>query len=149
MYKNSQILAISNEVSYVPLVLRNPLSSLVTALPYIDEESDVNMNLQINGLIEDEIKMLDKHKNYLESLPEPELNFINSERFSSEVERIKNDKESMLIIMKRYELDDNIPLEKLNDPSIWKKLLDHLATLYQYNNMKLVYILVAHKFYIF
>ena len=136
MNQNSKMLAISNEAVYVPLVLRNPLSSLVTALPYIDEENDNNMNLKINGLIEDEMKKLDKHKNYLESLPEPKFNYINSQEFNSEIDRIKNDKEIIANLMKRYQFDDIVPLDKTNDPLIWKKLSDHLATLYQYNNMK-------------
>ena len=133
------ILAISNEVNYVPLVLRNPLSSLVTALPYIDEENDNNMNFKISGLIEEEMKKLDKQKNYLEDLPKPELNYISSEAFASEIERIKNDKEILSVLMKRYEIDDAVPLEKINDPLIWKKLLEHLSTLYQYNNMKFLF----------
>jgi len=136
MFKNTQILAISNTENYVPLVLRNPLSSLVTALPYIDEENDNSMNFKINSMIEDEMKKLDRHKNYLESLPEPKLTYMNSPEFASEIERIKNDKEIISNLMKRYELDDIVALEKIGDPSIWKKLLDHLSTLHQYNNMK-------------
>ena len=42
----------------------------------------------------------------------------------------------MINLMKRYELDDMVPLEKTNDPSTWKKLLDHVSILYQYNTMK-------------
>lgn len=129
-------LAITNEKQYVPLVLQNPLSSLVTALPYIDEENDKEMNVKINVLIEEEMKKIDKNKNYLNDLEEPEFKYINSQFFTSEIDRIKNDKETLLSIMKRYELDDIIPLERMNDPSIWKRLLDHLSILYQYNNMK-------------
>ena len=137
MQRNPEILAISNSETYIPLVLKNPLSSLVTALPYIDEENDNTMNFKVTSMIEDEMKQIDKHKNYLETLPEPKLTYLNSPEFLSEIERIRNDKEIIMSLMKRYELDDIVPLDKMNDPSIWKKLLDHLSIMHQYNNMKL------------
>lgn len=137
----NNILAIANEAQYVPLVMRNPLSSLVTALPYIDEENDNEMNVQINGLIEEEMRRNHKSKNYLESLPPPKLNYIDSDAFNMEIDRIKNDKDSMINLMKRYELDDMIPLEKSNDPSTWRKLLDHISILFQYNTMKYLFII--------
>ena len=137
MLRNPEILAISNTETYIPLVLKNPLSSLVTALPYIDEENDNTMNFKITSMIEDEMKQIDKHKNYLEALPEPKLTYLNSPEFLSEIERIKNDKEIIMSLMKRYEIDDIVPLDKMSDPTIWKKLLDHLSIMHQYNNMKL------------
>ena len=70
-HNQNNILAIANEAQYVPLVMKNPLSSLVTALPYIDEENDSEMNVQINGLIEEEMRKNNKNKNYLENLPQP------------------------------------------------------------------------------
>lgn len=136
MIHNPPLLALSYKEAYVPLVHRNPLSNLVTALPYIDEETDTATNVAINAMIESEMNQMDRHKNYLESLPQPKLSLLESPEFAAEIERIKSDKEIIMKLMKKYELDDNVPLEKLGDPAVWRKLVEHLAILHQHNNVK-------------
>lgn len=91
---------------YVPLVYRHPLNNLINALPYIEEENvkDEKITNLAYQMIENELKTL-KKKDYLEELPLPNLEFIFSDEFDNEIEKIKS--KSNEKINKKYELDLN------------------------------------------
>lgn len=88
----------------VPLVYQHPLNNLINALPYIEEENvkDEKITNLAYQMIENELKTL-KKKDYLESLPLPNLEFIFSDEFDTEIEKIKS--KSNERISKKYDLD--------------------------------------------
>jgi len=67
MYINSSLALPSSKL---PLVYRNPLTALVTTLPYIDEELDPIQKRKVNALITAELAKMDKY-DYLADLPMP------------------------------------------------------------------------------
>ena len=82
MEQNSKNLLMLKSSS-IPLVLQNPLSVYVTALPYIDVEENEEIKRKVNKMIQDEMKMMQK-KDYLENLKFPELKILNSSQYNTE-----------------------------------------------------------------
>jgi len=82
---NDTVLALTS--SHVPLVFQNPLSNLVTSLPYIDQDPDPRMQNTINMMIQEEMRNL-AEVDYLQTLPLPEFKFEKNETILKEYERI-------------------------------------------------------------
>ena len=59
------------------LVFQNEYSHLVTALPYIDEKlDDPSYKDKVSDMIRQEMKTMDRSKDYLEKLQLPKLNHL-------------------------------------------------------------------------
>ena len=72
-----------------PLVYRNPLSHLVSALPYIDAEATVHKS-QVLHLINAEQALLHTDpQDYIKDLRLPRTPFLDSPEFEEEVRRVK------------------------------------------------------------
>lgn len=73
--------------SNIPIVFQNPLSNLVTSLPYIDEDPDPRMQNTINRMLNEEMQNM-AEVDYLQNMPLPEFKFEKNEQILKEYERI-------------------------------------------------------------
>eukprot|EP00794_Sanderia_malayensis_P014902 gene14902-16446_t len=105
------------------------------ALPYIDQDyEESGVRDAVNALIEEETRRYRPTKNYLEYLPESNLNAFETVMMKKEFERIKNQQPMEHLSMKRYELPQPSANQKA-DVSAWTECiknsmaqLEHQAT---------------------
>jgi len=119
----------------VPLVFRNPLSSLVTSLPYIDGEMDSRTKREVLRLIEEEMKTMPQ-KDYLEDLKLREVNLDKLPYVKYEQERIEKGKPFEAVDTQRYELQSVIGNLDYNDEASLKMAIDKVNILSQHNSFR-------------
>ncbi|EGR34879.1 hypothetical protein IMG5_001090 [Ichthyophthirius multifiliis] len=124
-----------------PIVYQNPLSKLVTSLPYIDEDLDKIQKNQIERMIRKEMAQMSQN-DYLENLPAPKSTLLQSQFIQVEFERVTNKK--LLEPPKQR----NLPLINISsaDNEVLKSFIEEVKIISQHNCMKLINLELFNKF---
>jgi len=126
-------------ITYIPQTLASKTenSDLVLSLPYVDTElTDPVLKKQMQDLIKGELKIMrmesgGKKKDYLSSLPLPELPIINSKEIQDEIERVKKTGIRKIDLQKYESRVD--PPEKKDDMELWDKTINQAKINYEYS----------------
>ena len=106
------------------LYMENEHFSLVDALPYIDTQlGAAEVAQQVKALIEEEMTQFET-RDYLASLPAPELPFLNSSNMQEEFSRVSVRQPLGAIDQKKYEIE-RPEGEAAEDEESWKKIASH------------------------
>lgn len=117
------------------LFMENEQYNLVDALPYIDTQlGSTEVAQQVKALIDEEMGHFEP-RDYLESLPAPELPFLEGETMSKEFARLEAGQPFQGIDTERYKVD--IPEgEQAQDHELWKKQAESLQMQLEYNRLR-------------
>jgi pre-mRNA-splicing factor SPF27 len=117
------------------LFMENEQYNLVDALPYIDTQlGSTEVAQQVKLLIDEEMAHF-KPRDYLSSLPAPELLHLGSEIVSKEFERIEAGAPSQGIDTGRYKVDTPEGADA-QDEATWKKQGENLQMQLEYNRLR-------------
>ncbi|CAK9301115.1 unnamed protein product [Gordionus sp. m RMFG-2023] len=98
---------------------------IVDALPYIDQGfDDLRIREIALSLVEEETKRYKPTKNYLEHLPQLNLNDFETDIMKNEFARIANHNPMEMMNMRRYELPTPPP-GKLTDITAWNEAVEN------------------------
>jgi len=117
------------------LFMENEHFGLVDALPYIDTQlGSTEVAQQVKALIEEEMGHFDP-RDYLASLPAPELKLLESEPMQEEFGRVSMRAPLAAIDLKKYEVEK--PEGKAEqDEKSWKSATDVLHRQLEYNRVR-------------
>jgi len=117
------------------LFMENEQYNLVDALPYIDTQlGSTEVAQQVKALIDEEMDHFDP-RDYLASLPAPELPFLEGDTMSKEFARLEAGLPFQGIDTGRYKVDTPEG-EKAQDGDLWKKQADNLQMQLEYNRLR-------------
>lgn len=117
------------------LFMENEHYSLVDALPYIDTQlGQSEVAQQVKALIDEEMNLFEP-RDYLASLPAPELPFMEGETMSKEFERLEAGQPFQGIDTGRYKVDTPEG-EDAQNHELWKKQAENLQMQLEYNRLR-------------
>merc|ERR1719453_1472689 len=117
------------------LFMENEQYSLVDALPYIDTQlGSTEVAQQVKALIDEEMAHFEP-RDYLSSLPAPELPFLDSATMSQEFSRIEAGQPFEGIDTGRYKVDTPDGADA-QDNELWKKQAESLQMQLEYNRLR-------------
>jgi len=117
------------------LFMENEQYSLVDALPYIDTQlGSTEVAQQVKALIDEEMAHFEP-RDYLASLPAPELPFLSGETMSKEFARMEAAQPLQGIDTERYKVDIPEGEAALNG-DLWKKQAENLQMQLEYNRLR-------------
>jgi len=117
------------------LFMENEQYSLVDALPYIDTQlGSTEVAQQVKALIDEEMAHFEP-RDYLSSLPAPELPFIEGDTMAKEFARMEAGQPFQGIDTGRYKVDAPDGAEG-QDHEVWKKQGDNLQMQLEYNRLR-------------
>lgn len=115
--------------------MENEHFSLVDALPYIDTQlGAAEVAQQVKALIEEEMTQFEP-RDYLASLPAPELPFLNSSNMQEEFSRVSVRQPLGAIDQKKYEIE-RPEGEAAEDEESWKKIASTAQMNLEYTRIK-------------
>eukprot|EP00490_Sorites_sp_Unknown_P010224 CAMPEP_0114642812 /NCGR_PEP_ID=MMETSP0191-20121206/3030_1 /TAXON_ID=126664 /ORGANISM="Sorites sp." /LENGTH=240 /DNA_ID=CAMNT_0001855025 /DNA_START=55 /DNA_END=777 /DNA_ORIENTATION=- len=117
------------------LYMENEHFSLVDALPYIDTQlGAAEVAQQVKALIEEEMTQFEP-RDYLASLPAPELPFLNGPNMQEEFSRVSMRQPLGAIDQKKYEIE-RPEGEAAEDEESWKKIASTAQMNLEYARIK-------------
>jgi hypothetical protein len=117
------------------LFMENEQYSLVDALPYIDTQlGSTEVAQQVKALIDEEMSHFEP-RDYLSTLPEPELPFLASDTMVKEFARIEAGQPFTGIDTGRYKVEAPDGADG-QDHEHWKKQADNLNMQLEYNRLR-------------
>lgn len=121
------------------LYMENEHYSLVDALPYIDTHlGQTEVAQQVKYLIDEEMKHFEP-RDYLASLPAPELPFLQTDLVQQEFARIEAGQPLAGIDMTRYQAAALRPTgPATQDPLSWKKAAEHVRVTLEFNRLRML-----------
>eukprot|EP00929_Paragymnodinium_shiwhaense_P047316 TRINITY_DN2399_c0_g1_i1.p2 TRINITY_DN2399_c0_g1~~TRINITY_DN2399_c0_g1_i1.p2 ORF type:complete len:241 (-),score=79.04 TRINITY_DN2399_c0_g1_i1:82-804(-) len=124
-------------VSDEPLYMENEYYSLVDALPYIDTQlGQTEVAQQVKALIDEEMRHFEP-RDYLKSLPAPQLPLLNSEELQKEFARIEANTAMGGVDLSVYQVDAPQGSAASSDEE-WKKAASGIYRQLEYNRLRLV-----------
>uniref|UniRef100_A0A7S0FWU8 Pre-mRNA-splicing factor SPF27 n=1 Tax=Pyrodinium bahamense TaxID=73915 RepID=A0A7S0FWU8_9DINO len=118
------------------LFMENEHYTLVDALPYIDTQlghSDVAQ--QVKALIEEEMRHFEP-RDYLASLPPPELPLLCSEQMQQEFARIEAGQHMSGVDSERYKVEQPQG-NAVHDHGAWRRAAENVQMQLEYNRLRL------------
>lgn len=127
------------------LYTENQHFALVDALPYIDTQLvQPEVASQVQALIDEEMKNFEP-RDYLASLPLPELPLINSERMTKEFERIVDKRPMGSIDSTRYNVEAPQGFWT-QDSDAWRQSTAKIHMQSEYNRLRLINLELMERF---
>lgn len=115
--------------------MENEQYNLVDALPYIDTQlGQTEVAQQVKALIDEEMAHFEP-RDYLSSLPAPELPFLSGETMSKEFARIEAGQPIQGVDVSRYKVEAPDGNEA-QDHEVWKKEADSLRMQLEYSRLR-------------
>lgn len=115
--------------------MENEHFSLVDALPYIDTQlGAAEVAQQVKALIEEEMTQFEP-RDYLASLPAPELPLLNSSKMQEEFSRVSMRQPLGAIELKKYEVE-RPEGEAAEDEDAWKRITSTTKMNFEYTRIK-------------
>jgi len=123
-------------MDHAPLLfMENEQYNLVDALPYIDTQlGSTEVAQQVKALIDEEMAHFDP-RDYLASLPAPELKVLSGETMSQEFARLEAGLPFEGIDTGKYKVDTPEG-EAANNHELWNKEADNLRMQLEYNRLR-------------
>lgn len=117
------------------LFMENEQYNLVDALPYIDTQlGSTEVAQQVKALIDEEMGHFEP-RDYLSSLPAPELAFLSGETMSKEFARLDAGQPFQGIDMGRYKVDTPEGADA-QDSDVWKRQAESLQMQLEYSRLR-------------
>lgn len=117
------------------LFMENEQYSLVDALPYIDTQlGSTEVAQQVKALIDEEMAHFEP-RDYLSSLPAPELPFLSSETMTQEFARFEAGQPFQGIDVDKYKVEAPEGASA-QEHEAWKKQADNLYMQLEYNRLR-------------
>jgi len=117
------------------LFMENENYALVDALPYIDTQlGSVEVAQQVKALIEEEMALFEP-RDYLKSLPAPELSLLNNEPIAKELARVEAGQSMEGVDIGRYKVE-HPQGATAQDHGAWTKLSQSAQMQLEYNRLR-------------
>lgn len=117
------------------LFMENEQYNLVDALPYIDTQlGSTEVAQQVKALIDEEMTHFDP-RDYLSSLPAPELPFLSTEIMTKEFERLDAGQPLQGFDPAKYKVEAPEGADA-QDHEVWRAQADNLAMQLEYNRLR-------------
>lgn len=117
------------------LFMENEQYNLVDALPYIDTQlGQTEVAQQVKAIIDEEMAHFEP-RDYLSSLPAPELPFLSSETMNKEFARIEAGQPIQGVDVARYKVEAPDGTDA-QDHEVWKKQADSVHMQLEYNRLR-------------